>query len=343
MKNLNAIVLACAVLLFACEKEENPPLNPTNKTTFFGEDNSTYHTGIDFHHNSSYYYKRNSEGNILWAFEIEKKAEVSDQIILLPDGSSILYGLGNNSYYKISSSGKLDWKSTFENINSNIYVNGDHLWMPFVETLAIGMLVVDLQTGEQLEKISLPDINKPQLQQYHFSYMDGAMYLAAYIGYSHVDIIKFDETGQLSRESNDKSVDDYKILKVMPLTDGLAILFLNSIVCTFDSNGLLTDRFTLETTADLTYTTTVIPKEDGTLELFALNPDDTFSLIWITLDADGKLEASETISMPYETPYLGDYKFTDDGILVSVFNNESDARDEDRILLKNDGTYEVIL
>lgn len=343
MKNLNGIVLLCTVFLLACQKEDNPPLNPTNQTTFFGEGGETYHTGIDLHHHSSHFYKRDNTGNILWSLEIEKQAESNDQIIVLEDGSSILYALGNNSFYKISSTGQLIWKSTFENADFYIHVNADHLWIPIVETLSIGMLVVDIDTGEQLDKILLPDIYKPQLQQYHFTYKDGAMYLAAYMELSHVDLIKFDETGQLWRESNEETIDDYKIVKVMPLTNGLAILFLNSIVCTFDANGLLTERFTLETTADLTFTIKSITKEDGTLELFALNPDDTFSLIWISLDADGKLEDSKTISMPYETPYLADYKFTNEGILLSVFNNESDAKEEDRILLKNDGTYEVIL
>jgi len=342
MKNLTLAFSLLVVLIAGCDDTDHA-VNLSNQTTFFGDNSETFHTGTDFQRNTSYFYKRNEQGDILWSIKIPKSAEVGDQVIILSDGSTILYALGDKTYYKVSAAGTLLWSSVYES-NHYAYVSGDHLWIPYDENFALGMYVVDLETGNQLSKIALPDLNKAELSEYQFSYHGGAVFLAAYIGYSHVELIKFDESGLLWRESNGESIDDFDITKLIHLEDGPALLFYNSILCKFNESGVFTERITLESDEDyeLTVPMHLITNSDKSIEYFSYNPADLTKFIWNSIDKDGTLLASRVVQTPNQATLVVDHIFNHGGIVLSVFKKDLSAKNESHVLLKLDGTYEIL-
>jgi len=342
MKNLTLAFSLLVVLITGCDDTEHA-VNLSNQTTFFGGNNETFHTGTDFNHNTSYFYKRDEHGNILWSIKIPKSAEVGDQVIILSDGSTILYGLGDKTYYKVSADGTLVWSSIYES-DHYAYISNDHLWIPYEENFALGMYVVDPETGNQLSKVVLPDLNKAELSEYQFSYYDGALFVAAYIGYSHVELIKFDEDGQLWRESNDEAIVDFDITRLIHLEDGPALLFYNSILCKFNESGVFTERIMLESDEDyeLTVPMHLITNSDKSIEYFSYNPADLTKFIWNSIDKDGNLLASRVVETPNQATLVVDHIFNHGGIVLSVFKRDLPDKNESHVLLKLDGTYEIL-
>lgn len=331
------LVASILFISISCQDDE-PKFKLTDYTTFFGPDDNTYHTG--YFENTGYIYKRNNTGKVRWKMKLEHSIDVNNKIIVLADGSCLVFNFNDGEYYFLTTDGSLIWKKQFEMAAGTPFIDDGTLYLPSKLDQYTGLLSIDLETGNELSRIELEDFPNETTSWRMFSYYNNAFFVSAVINNEFVRIAKIKDNEVEWVEDNKEQIPSAFALQILHHQEGFSILFDENITYQFSDDGIFKQTKSLN---NFNYFSLFIPNINNTHEIVSFDYTSK-KLTWVTYN--NELNETSTVLLPldYNNLSLCNYKIINEGILISIFiTDTSPPAGQKRLLLKPDGTYSILL